>query len=190
MLLSPTAMKSLNSIEKIQPRVIIATFNGNPATTIISCYSPTNMADEEDVSIFYQELSSLVRQIPKHNIIIIGGDMNSQIGRCKDHRYAFHSTSNRNGQYLSDFILENQLVCLNTKYQKKSSKLWTFTYPNGVKAQLDYMLINKKWINSAMNAEAYNSFGGVSSDHRIVTSKIRLSLRANKPKLPNTPIYN
>ena len=30
-----------------------------------------------------------------------------------------------------------------------------------------------------MNCEAYSSFEGVSSDHRIVTAKIRLSLRKN-----------
>ena len=115
MLFSPTAAKSLNRIEKIQPRVIIATFNGNPATMIISCYSPTNVA-EEDVSTFYHELSSLVREVPKHKIFIIGGDMNSHIVCSEDHIFLFHSTSNRNGQYLSDFILENQLVCLNTNY--------------------------------------------------------------------------
>ena len=34
-----------------------------------------------------------------------------------------------------------------------------------------------------MNAEAYNSFESLNSDHRIVTTKIRLSVRANKPKV-------
>ena len=33
--------------------------------------------------------------------------------------------------------------------------------------------------NSALNCEAYSSFEGVSSDHRIVSAKIRLSLRRN-----------
>ena len=47
------------------------------------------------------------------------------------------------------------------------------------KAQIDYVFINKKWKNSAMNCEAYSSFGGVSSDHRIVTARLRLSLQKN-----------
>ena len=42
-----------------------------------------------------------------------------------------------------------------------------------------YVFINKKWNNSALNWEAYSSYKGVSSDHRIVTAKIRLSLRRN-----------
>ena len=77
MLLSPHALKSLNSIEKIQPRMMVAIFNSNPSTMIISCYSPTNASDEKDPDTFYNELSSLVYSIPKHNILIIKGDMNA-----------------------------------------------------------------------------------------------------------------
>ena len=36
---------------------------------------------------------------------------------------------------------------------------------------------NKMWINTALNNEAYFSFERVSSDHRIVSAKIRLSPR-------------
>ena len=53
MLIGPTAQKSLNSIEKIQPRMIVATFNGNPCTTIISSYSPTNVSEETELITFY-----------------------------------------------------------------------------------------------------------------------------------------
>jgi len=180
MLLSPRALKSLNSIEKIQPRIMSATFNGNPCMTVVSCYSPTNASDETDVETFYNGLSSLCRHTPKHNVLIIGGDMNAQIGKTENNRFSLHNTSNRNGDLLAEFSLANRLVCLNTKFQKRKGKLWTYTYPNNTRAQLDYILINKKWINSAMNCEAYSSFEGVSSDHRIVTAKLRLSLRRNK----------
>ena len=47
---------------------------------IISCYSPTNANDEKSLDTFYNELSSLVHSIPKYNILIIGGDINAQIG--------------------------------------------------------------------------------------------------------------
>ena len=35
MLLSPRTIKSLKGIEKIQPRMLVATLNGNPSTTVI-----------------------------------------------------------------------------------------------------------------------------------------------------------
>ena len=57
--------------------MMVATFNGNPRATIISCYSPTNDRKETELIAFYDELSSLVRSIPKHNVLIIGGNMNA-----------------------------------------------------------------------------------------------------------------
>ena len=76
-----------------------------------------------------------------------------------------HNSTNRNSKHLRDFTLENGLTCLNTKFQKKKEKLWTNTYPNNTKAQIDYIILNRKWINSTLNCEAYSSFEGVSSDH-------------------------
>ena len=135
------------------------------------------VSEETELVTFYDELSSLVCSILKHNMLVIGGDMNAQIGKNGNNKYSLHNTSNRNEQHLTDFMIENRLACLNTNYQKREGKLWTCTYANNSKAQIDYVPMNKKWKNSAMNCEAYSSFEGVSSDHRIVTAKIRLSLQ-------------
>ena len=190
MLIGPRALKTLNSIERIQPRMMAATFNGNPKATIISCYSPTNVSEETELVTFYEELSSLVRSIPKHNLLVIGGDMNAQIGKNRNNKYSLHNASNRNGQHLIDFMIENRLTCLNTNFQKREGKLWTHTYANKSKAQKDYLFINRKWKNSAMNCEAYSTFEGVSSDHRIVTAKIRLSLQKNATRTVTTRCYD
>ena len=176
MLIGPRALKSLNSIEKIQPRMMVATFKGNSNTTIISCYSPTHVSEETDLITFYDELSSFAHDIPKHNIFIIGADMNAQIGKNVNHKFSLYKSSNRNGQHLTDFTLKNRLTCLNTNFQKRDGKLWTYTYANNTKAQIDYVFIKKKWNNCTLNCEAYSSFEGVSSDHWIVTAKIRTSL--------------
>ena len=190
LLIGPRALKKLNSIEKIQPRMMAATFNSNPKATIISCYSPTNVSEETELVTFYDELSSLVCSIPKYNMLIIGGDMNAQIGKNRNNKYSLHNTSNRNGQHLTDFMIENRLTCLSTNYQKREGKLWTYTYANNSKAQIDYVLINKKWKNSAMNCGAYSSFEGVSSNHRIFTAKIWLSLRKNSKRTATTKHYD
>ena len=81
MLLSPSALKSLNSIKKFQLIMMHASFNGNLSTTIISSYSSNNASDKMDIITFYNELSSLVQHIPKCNILIIGGDMNIHVGK-------------------------------------------------------------------------------------------------------------
>ena len=169
---------------------MVVTFNGNPSTAIISCYSPTNVSEETDLIVFYNELSSLVHSIPKHNILIIGRDMNVQIGKNVKYKFSLHNSSNRNGELHTDFMLENRLTCLNTKFQKRMGKLWTYTYTNNTKAQIDYILISKKWNNSALNCKAYSSFEGMSSDHWIVTAKIRLSLWRNTAQTTTTVHYD
>ena len=48
-----------------------ATFNSNSSVKIISCHSPTNVSEETEHITFYDELSSLVRSILKHNVLVI-----------------------------------------------------------------------------------------------------------------------
>ena len=44
------------------------------------------------------------------------------------------------GEHPTDFTLENWLTCLITKFQKRKGKLWTCTYANNAKTQIDYIL--------------------------------------------------
>ena len=134
MLPSPYTLKSLNTIEKIQPRMMVTTFNDK--------YNPRNTSDESGLDSFYNEQSSL------HNVLIIRGGLNSQV--------RLHNSSKRNGKHLTAFTQENGLTCLRIKFQKRKGKLWTFTYSNNAKAQIAYILMNKKWINSILNCETYS----------------------------------
>ena len=164
---------------------MVATFNSNPSATI---YSPTNVSEETEL-IIYDEQSSLVCSILKHNVLIIGGGMNVLIGKNGNHKFSRNNSSNRN-RHRIDFTIENRLTCLNKNFQKREGKLWTYTYANNTKAQIDYIFINKKWNNSAMNCEAYSSFEGESSDHRIVTAKIWLSRQKNVTRTTTTVHYD
>ena len=92
--------------------------------------------------------------------------------------------------YLITWMEECELRAINTKLQKKKGKLWTFQYPNGAKSQLDYICINRKWQNSAQDCNAFSFFYSIGSDHRVVTAKLRLSLRATKVKTKRTPKYD
>ena len=46
---------------------------------------------------------------------------------------------------LLDLIKECEPVSINTTFQKKKGKLWTHTYPDRERAQLDHIFINMKW---------------------------------------------
>ena len=163
-LLSPHVLKSLNSIEKIQPRMMVAKLNGKPRVTIIFCFSPSNVSDETDLISFYNEQSSLVRCV-----LIIS----AQIGVDENNKFCLDKSSNRNREYLIESSFENRLTCLITKFQKREEKLWTYPYTTNVEAQTDYILMNMKRINQTLKCKAYSSFEGVSSNHRIVGTVIR-----------------
>ena len=68
---------------------------------------------------------------------------------------------------------------------KSNNKIWTFEYPNGARAQVDYVLVRRKWINSIKECRPYSSFASVGSDHRIVTADVKLSFRVSKKSPPD-----
>ena len=140
--------------------------------------------------ILVKKRTTSPHSIPKHNVLVIGGDMNAQIGKNVNHKFSLHNSSNRNGEHQTDFTLENRLTCLNTKFHKRKGKLWTYTDTNNSKAKIDYVFINEKWNNSALNCEAHSSFAGVSPDHWIVTAKIWLNLRRNTARTTIIGHYN
>ncbi len=178
-LLSPFARKVLVSVCRTSPRIMKVTLNGNPMTTIIVTYAPTNVTDDDEIESYYNSLTEATKNVPAHNFMVVIGDFNARVG--KDYgKFTYHETTNRNGEHLLEYALENNLVITNTTFQKKSSKLWTCELPNGYRAQLDYILVRNKWKNSVIDSVVYNSFASIGSDHRIVSAKLRLSLRANK----------
>ena len=189
-LLSNKSYNSYESAEKISPRILIATFSGNPVTTIIVCYSPHNSAPEEEVTKFYEELSEVVGNVPPHNILAICGDFNAKLG-SDNVKHSFHQKTNRNGEHLHDFMESFNLIATNCHLQKPKRKLWTFKYPNKTKAQLDYILVRKKWVNSVRNCEPFSTtFNSICSDHRPLSMTIKLSLRAQKPNTGSSRSIN
>ena len=178
-LFSPAAMENVLHIEKISPRIIVADFKGNPTTTVISCYSPHNSSSEEELHDFYNILRSSLELVPAHNFLLVAGDFNAKLG-TDDVKYAFHLETNRNGEQLVDLAEEFGLLVSNTRFKKNKNQLWTFEYPNGSRAQLDFIMVRKKWHNSVKDCRAYSSFSSVGSDHRIVSASVKLSLRVSK----------
>ena len=169
--------KLQNSTKRTHFGILSTTFYDNPCTTIVTCNNPTKATDESDIPTFYKGQPSLARHIPRHNVLI-SEDVNVKIGNYKDHKFCSHNLPNSDVEYLVDFqqitFFDAQIIIA-----KKEGKLWTNTYSNNVKAQLDYIFTNKNWIDSTENCEAYSSFEGVSSDHRFLAAKISLSIRMN-----------
>ena len=168
----------LLSVKKINERIVVATFKGNPKTVIVSCYSPHNSLPEEMLSDFYDDLCHTVDTIPPHHMLIIGGDMNAKT----NNRFSLHTATDRNGVFLQDFTNQFNLIIGNTSFQKPKVKLWTYRSPTGSLSQIDYIIYRKRWRNSVLDCQAFSSSHPVGSDHRIVSAKIKLSVRRPPPQ--------
>lgn len=183
-LLSPKASENKLSIETISSRIMVIELAGNPKSTIICCYSPHNSSEEHEVDNFYSNLRSVLDQVPAHNFLLITGDFNARLGPT-DTKFTYNHHTNRNGEKLIELMEEYNLFSTNNNFMKSRNQLWTFEYPSGERAQIDYILARKKWRNSVKNSRSYSSFSSVGSDHRIVSATIKLSLRSSKRVLPD-----
>ena len=166
----------LTNIKKVDNRILIASFKGNPKTVLVSCYSPHNFAPLEEVEESYEQLGNLISTIPSHNNLIIGGDFNARIFG----KFSYHSVANRNGKLFETFLQQHNLLAVNMLFQKPNRKLWTWGHLDGHLAQIDYILFRKCWRNSFNECQAHTSSATIGGDHNIVTAKVSLSLRARK----------
>ncbi|KAJ8384488.1 hypothetical protein AAFF_G00205090 [Aldrovandia affinis] len=177
LLLSPRARKALRRVHQHTDRILIADFDGNP----VVMYSPTNVAPVEEVEKFYEDLRTTVRDVPAHNFLAILGDFNARLGP-EDAPFTYHDSTNRNGEHLAALLMEHELLAANTLFRKRMGKRWTFQdRATGMTRQLDYILVRRKWRTLILNAESYSTFDSVGSDHRVVSTRVRLSLRVPKP---------
>ena len=143
---------------------------------------------------FYSVLSSAISAVPAHNFLLILGDFNGRLGKDTV-PFSCHEECNRNGEYLHDLMEEHALLATNTQFQKAPERLWTWIFPPDInrvrhKQQIDFILARRKWRNSLFDSQAYNSMESVGSDHRVVSVKIRLSLRAKKKSVARRVRYN
>ena len=53
-LISPHAYNEISSVYKITHRIMIMNFHRNTQTTVISCYSPTNVSEDKKTNYFIQ----------------------------------------------------------------------------------------------------------------------------------------
>ena len=121
------------------------------------------------------------------------GDLNARIGPSNTQvktagRYPYHKETNDNGSRLTDLCEESNMCIATTRKPHPHRHKWSWQHPNGNKAQLDHVILRRKWINSICNCRCYNTVE-INSDYRIITATVKFSFRTTK-KIPNITMYN
>jgi hypothetical protein len=101
-------------------------------------------------------------------------------------RNHYYEETNENGIRLVSMNQHVNLRLVQSRFPH--SRLWTWKHMNGAsRAQIDYIMISGKWVNSVSNCRAYNKFN-LESDHRMLSAAIKLSLRTvSRPKTAPKP---
>ena len=143
LILGRKAKKAMLDAKRINDRILRVDFDGNPRTTVIVIYAPTNCAEVSDVEEFYNSMRSALQDVPAHNFLTILGDFNARIGP-EVAPHTFHDATNRNGEYMADLLLEFGLLAANAQFRKRPGKLWTFKdRATDSLRRLDYILVRK-----------------------------------------------
>ena len=183
-MLSKDAAEALTDWAPVNERIIRARFHSRHVKlTLIHVYAPTNDTDEEAKDHFYEKLQAIVDKTPKHDLLVITGDLNAKVGsdvEGYERVMGKHGVGirNDNGEKLCDFCGMNDLVITGTIFPHKEIHKQTWISPDRRTCnQIDHVLINRKFKTSVLDTRAIRS-ADIASDYHLVCTKLRLKLWA------------
>uniref|UniRef100_A0A914VY20 Reverse transcriptase domain-containing protein n=1 Tax=Plectus sambesii TaxID=2011161 RepID=A0A914VY20_9BILA len=158
----------------------------NTSIKIVSAYAPTSAASDDEVEDFYSELDALVRTSPTIDFTVVGGDFNARIGKRKpgEHYVGNFGSGDRNerGDRLAAYAEDSHQHILNTKFQKRHGRKWSWKTPNGAhRFELDYVLCSVPCIFKNVSIIGESRFN-IGSDHRLVRGQISIDCKYEKKR--------
>ncbi|XP_041364105.1 craniofacial development protein 2-like [Gigantopelta aegis] len=77
--------KTLMEWKPVGSRLLIARFNSKyTKLNTVSCYAPTEDAEEEDKDMFYDQLQQILQNVPAHDMLLMIEDFNAKERRSLD----------------------------------------------------------------------------------------------------------
>lgn len=165
---------------------LVLNINTRYQLKIVQVYAPTSTHSEEEIDKFYNDLENILET--KSHYTIVMGDFNAKVGKrtnTSETMTGIFGLGNRNerGDTLVEWATLEKYKIMNTMFQKKEKRRWTWKSPNGTtKNEIDYILTNKPDIITDVTVINRVNIG---SDHRMVMSSVRLDTKQERRKLVN-----
>ena len=196
LILNREVRRTLLKWNPVNERIMSARFNSRFAKlTIIQVYAPTNDAEDESKEEFYEQLQREVVATPRHDVLIVMGDLNAKIGQDNEgweKVMGQHGLGrmNENGERLATFCGNNDLVIGGSLFKHRDIHKITWTSPNARdQNQIDHIIINGRYRGSLMDTRAMRG-ADANSDHHMVMGKVRLKLCSTKRKSKERIIFD
>ena len=137
------------------------------------------MEDKSDTEkdAFYNELRNLYDACPKHDVKLIIGDLNAQIGKEAIYyptigKKAFHQKSNKNGKRLIHLAASRNMIIGNTLFPHKDIHKTTWRSPVAHHfSQIDHLLIDSRHVSHSMDVRTHRC-ASVDTDHFLLVLQI------------------
>ena len=176
-LLNKRWKNQINWVQCACERVVAMSISVNKQPIVLmSVYMPHSGYPDHQVEKTYKTILKTVEK--DKSMKIIGGDFNAELGPGEGIELSavVHytlNTANCRGEWLTQWLIENKLVAVNTMCRKLPQKQVTYHTPKRVEKQLDYILTDKKHYSWSRDAEANDTIH-MGSDHRCVISKFEI----------------
>uniref|UniRef100_A0A914W7K9 Reverse transcriptase domain-containing protein n=1 Tax=Plectus sambesii TaxID=2011161 RepID=A0A914W7K9_9BILA len=186
--------KDVVSFKPISARVAQLTvrLHGSRTLRLIQVHAPHSAHNDVDYETFLDDISALL-SVEQATRTIVMGDFNAKIGQQQDNEQTVgsHGLGDRNerGQKLVDFCEDHGLYVLNTFYQKKPQRRWTWQSPNGAtRNEIDYMLSFHQTV--ATDVTVLNRFNAGSYHRLIRTTLATIPRRRKSTPHRNRTVFN
>ena len=157
---------------------------------VVQVHAPTCSYSDDDVESFYEDIQAIVDRNKAHFTVIMG-DFNAKVGKkvAGETSVGNHGIGTRNerGQRLVEFAESRSLRIMNTFFQKRTGRKWTWKSGSGIKNEIDFILTNRRVTVKNVGVIGKVNIG---SDHRMVRGEIKICVRRERNKLIQKPFPN
>ena len=153
---------------------------------IVQVYAPTTYHSDEETDNFYNTIDKILEKQTHYTIVM--GDFNAKVGgqtNTSERATGCFGLGQRNerGDTLVEWATSKNFKIMNTQFQKKAGRRWTWRSPDGhTRNEIDYIMTDKP--SMVTDVTVINRIN-IGSDHRMVMGSITLNTRAERRKLLN-----
>jgi len=158
---------------------------GRKHLTIISAYAPTMTNPDEVKAKFYEELHTVIADVPKADKLILLGDFNARVGTDSvawEGVLGQHGVGhcNSNGLLLLQTCAEHELLITNAIFRLATRNRTSWMHPRSKHWHLiDYVIIRKR---DRQDVRVTKSMCGAEcwTDHRLIITKLNIRMQPKR----------
>jgi exonuclease III len=166
------------NFEAYNPRVCHLWIRGKFLNySIINKHTPTEES-LGDKTVFYVQLEKIYDSCPHHDVKVIMGDANAQVGKEDEFlpvigTKGLHQQTNNNREKLIKFAASRGLAITSTMFKHKKIHLTTWKSPDELMFnQIDHVLIDGWHVSDLLDVRTYSG-ANIDSDQFLLLTRIR-----------------